>query len=72
MPSVTENNPSIHLEKGKDGVLLCIADTGEAGKNVYVKLRRRGADGVKTVEFPVAGSEHIYDNGISVAGYKWK
>jgi len=72
LSSYTENRSTIHLEKGGDGILLCLTDTGEAGKNVYLKMKRRGADGIKTVELPITGSEHIYDNGISVSGYKWK
>lgn len=72
MPSYTENKTTIHLEKGQYGVLFCLADEGNANNNTYVKLKRRGSGGTKTVEIPVAGSEHIYDNGISVAGYKWK
>lgn len=72
MPSYVEKDPIIHLDKGGDGILFCLKDTAEAGNNLYVRLKRRGADGTKTVEFPLAGTIHIYDNGISVSGYKWK
>lgn len=72
MSSYTENNTTIHLEKGESGVLFCLSDKGDANNRVYVRMQRNGADGLKTVEVPVAGSEHLYDNGVSVAGYIWK
>ena len=72
MSSYTEKKTTIHLEKGDYGVLLCLAGSEMTNNRFYVRMQRRGADGTKTVEFPTAGTEHIYDNGISIAGYKWK
>ena len=72
LSSYVDKKPVIHLDKGGKGPLLNVTDIGEAGNNLFVKLERRGTDGIKRVEVPLAGTKHIYDNGISVAGYLWK
>ena len=50
--------------------------TVSASNNFIVKLRRRSTSGatnkLEEVNIPICGASYLFDNGISIAGFKWK
>ncbi len=42
------------------------------GNQAIVRLTRSRINNFKVVEVPVCGATYLYDNGISIAGFKWE
>lgn len=59
----------LEMEKDKGGALLVLS-----GGDTNLKLYRTCVDDgtMVTVTVPIAGSRMLYDNGVSVCGYKWQ
>lgn len=59
----------LEMEKDKGGALLVLT-----GGDTNLKLYRTCVDDgtMESVTVPIAGSVMLYDNGVSVCGYKWQ
>lgn len=68
-----ENKEIITLNYGEGGVLLRLGGAN-VDRRVFVRLFRTNKNSkiTKSVEIPLSGNSVIYDNGLSVCGYKWK
>lgn len=75
MPDYKNDKNVQHLSRGGQGLLFnLILDPSWGGEPqpMLAQLTRRGPDGTKTVTVPLAKTRSFFDNGISIAGYKWE
>ena len=69
-------DPLNFTQNQEGAALISFSTTNDVNNNEFmVRLyRRRSTDATtawKTVDVPVCGSQILYDNGISVCGYRW-
>lgn len=76
---ITTYGDALNFTQNQAGAALLSFSTGIDDVNNFeftIRLfRRRSTDATtawKTVDVPVCGAQILYDNGISVCGYKWK
>ena len=68
----------IDIEEGQEGVLLVMDEDTNGNCSMVRLIREKVNDNSNQLEHrfqdvyvPVCGSRYLYDNGISVCGYKW-
>ena len=68
------NHANQHMDFNGDGLLFNITrdETISPYTPLYARIYRQGPDGLKSIDLPIASSRYFYDNGISIAGYKWR
>ncbi|MCH5216865.1 MAG: hypothetical protein J1F10_07965 [Muribaculaceae bacterium] len=59
------------------GILIYISDIKQWNSNLNLRLYRYGGDSLSVqtlyyVDIPICGGPYLYDNGITVNGYKWR
>ena len=74
---LTYGDPLDFIQNQEGGALLSFSTADDVNSYEFtIRLfRRRSADATnnwKTVDVPVCGARILYDNGISVCGYRWK
>ncbi len=65
------HNANMELKNGGDAILLRLGGQ-DIDRRVFVRLFRTHDNSTQSVEIPLSGNSIIYDNGLSVCGYKWK
>lgn len=71
LPDYINHNAQMELKHGGSGVLLRLGGQ-DTDRKVFVRLFRTRGRSTQSVEIPLSGNSTIYDNGLSVCGYKWK
>lgn len=68
------NHANQHMDFNGDGLLFNVTrdETISPYTPLYARIYRQGPDGLKSIDLPIASSRYFYDNGISIAGYKWR
>ena len=68
------NHANQHMDFNGDGLLFNVTrdETISPDTPLYARIYRQGPDGLKSIDLPIASSRYFYDNGISIAGYKWR
>jgi hypothetical protein len=69
----------IPLTKNNDGILINLANSSTGnGNQLMLRLYRSTnvnfpvGSSTKYIDIPIAGAVYMYDNGISICGFKWK
>jgi len=63
---------SISMTKDGDGLLINVVNAEECGKQVMLRLYRGTSLAYdEYIDIPVNGAQYLYDNGISISGFKW-
>lgn len=60
--------------KGGNGILFVLYGGNKCGYKTLLRLYRGTTNGVYTeyIDIPISGALHLYDNGYSICGYRWK
>ncbi|NDW12806.1 hypothetical protein D0T50_07870 [Bacteroides sp. 214] len=69
----TTGGSSINMTKNGEGLLFHLSNARPCGNQAMLRLYRgTSTDYTHYIDIPVAGAIHLYENGISVSGFKWK